>query len=128
MCPLVFTRRSLLTGCGVATAPIYDPEWPIRSVAMGVYWAQRLYREANGGEEEGVYAPSVEALEDFTPAGLIDGTCTAVPTIELGPDSQTYTTTVVDEAAGLQATVTNLRLLVVTPLDRQRSHGRAVLD
>ena len=30
------------------TAAAFEPEWPVRAVAMGVYWAQRLYAEQHG--------------------------------------------------------------------------------
>ena len=93
------------------TAAAFEPEWPVRAVAMGVYWAQRLYAEQHGAltappqrhtrgsvpdevrvlrrgsacllaPADGLFASTLEELEDFTPPGLIDGTCMAgAPTL-----------------------------------------------
>ena len=93
------------------TAAAFEPEWPARAVAMGVYWAQRLYAEQHGAltappqrhtrgsvpdevrvlrrgsacllaPADGLFASTLEELEDFTPPGLIDGTCMAgAPTL-----------------------------------------------
>jgi hypothetical protein len=82
---------------------------------------QRLFAEAHGG----LYTGDLQALAEYTAPGVIDGTCTALPLIELGPDGATYTATVSHGRTGdsqssggdgrsLVATVTHLRLLTVT--------------
>jgi hypothetical protein len=100
------------------TAPLYDEEWPVRSIAMGIYWAQRLFAEQN----EGLYTDSLTALAEFSPAGLIDGTCAVEPpSITLSEDREAWTATVVvdtlDGSARVEATITSLRLLTVSVIE-----------
>jgi hypothetical protein len=40
---------------------VFDEEWPVRSVAMALYWAQRLHHA-----ERGAYTDDLSALAAFT--------------------------------------------------------------
>lgn len=99
------------------TAPVYNQQWPVRSIAMAIYWAQRLYAAQN----EDLYTDSLVDLAQFSPEGLIDGTCAvAPPSIDLSEDRQSWTATVIAEALDgsgrFEATITSLRLLTVSAL------------
>jgi hypothetical protein len=105
-----------------ATAPVYNQQWPVRSISMGIYWAQRLYAEQN----EGFYSDSLAELAQFSPEGLIDGTCAAAPpSIELSEDRQAWTATVfadaLDGSGRFQAVITSLRLLTVSVVEAAAS-------
>ncbi len=52
-------------------------EWPVRNVAMEVYYAQHAYAAAQG--PAGVYTANVTALLPYADPHTLDGTCTVVP-------------------------------------------------
>jgi hypothetical protein len=63
-----------------ATAPIVNPEWPVRSVAMALYYAEHAYAAANNNS----FTADIEALFWYTPdPHVLDGTCTSIPVITL---------------------------------------------
>lgn len=66
--------------------PRPDPDWTLRTVAMGVYDAQRAHAAARNG----TFARDAATLVPFAPARLIDGTCTAVPKLTLGADGRCW--------------------------------------
>lgn len=63
-----------------------DPDWALRTVAMGVYDAQIAYAAAHGGR----FADSVAALAAHAPPHLVDGTCTTVPEVRLAADRRCW--------------------------------------
>lgn len=69
-------------GAPGAAQPRADPDWTLRTVAMGVYDAQRAHAAARNGS----FARDAAALAPFAPARLLDGTCTALPKIKLSAD------------------------------------------
>lgn len=81
------------------TQPVTSPEWPVRQVAMALYYAQHAYAGAPapaGGN--GTYTASIAALLPYTPdTGVLNGTCTVgLPVISLGPGGTTFTATLSD--------------------------------
>ena len=63
-----------------STAPVRNPEWTMRSVAMALYYAQRGYAAAHSGS----YAGSLtDVLPYAADPHAIDGSCSSVPTIAL---------------------------------------------
>eukprot|EP01052_Picozoa_sp_SAG31_P048529 SAG31_NODE_10195_length_1172_cov_1.315937_1_plen_259_part_10 len=97
------------------TVPMYYDEWTVRSVAMAVYWAQRLFKD---NEPSGLYATDLAALSPFAPPGLIDGTCTAPPELAVSEDRTSWTVVVEhvieDSRERLTANLNHLRLLTVS--------------
>lgn len=61
------------TGAINETAPTLNVEWPVRSIAASVYYAQHSYAAANGGRFTTVPDDLNEYVED---AAILDGTCT----------------------------------------------------
>ena len=55
------------------TAPATNGEWPVRSIAAAVYYAQKAYAGAHNGSYAGEVGALAPFLED--PA-IVDGTCT----------------------------------------------------
>ena len=104
------------------TAPEFYDQWPVRSVAMAVYWAQRLARDA---DPAGLYAPDLASLAPFAPPGLLDGTCTAPPELAVSADRSSWTVVVEAVVPGtaerLTAQLNHLRLLTVTRGDGDAS-------
>ncbi len=63
-----------------ATQPVYNPEWPVRSVAAALYYAQHAYAAANNG----TFTADVQSLFWYvSDPHILDGTCTSVPAITL---------------------------------------------
>jgi hypothetical protein len=55
------------------TAPVWNREWPVRSVAAAVYYAQHAY----AGAHNGTYATApLQLLPFVADAAIVDGTCT----------------------------------------------------
>lgn len=73
-------------GAPGAAQPRADPEWTLRTVAMGVYDAQRAHAAARNGS----FARDAAALAPLAPARLLDGTCTAVPELTLSADGRCW--------------------------------------
>ena len=73
-------------GAPGAAQPRADPDWTLRTVAMGVYDAQQAHAAAHNGS----FARDAAALAPFGPARLLDGTCTALPAIKLSADGRCW--------------------------------------
>ena len=73
-------------GAPGAAQPRPDPDWTLRTVAMGVYDAQRAHAAAHNGS----FARDAAALAPLAPAHLLDGTCTAVPELTLSADGRCW--------------------------------------
>lgn len=67
------------TGEVNGTAPIYNPEWPLRAVAASVYYAEHAYAAAHNGSFT-ADAGALVAYADPTYGGYsLNGTCTHGP-------------------------------------------------
>lgn len=95
-----------------ATAPARYTQWPVRSVASALYYAQRAYAGAHNGS----YAPTAAALLPYTPdPAVLDGTCSAgAPAVQLAPGARAYTATVYDAAGVWAATIRDDRYTLVS--------------
>lgn len=92
------------------TAAVRNAEWPVRSVAMALYYAQHAFAGANNGS----FTANVTALAPFAPPHVLDGTCTQTPVVSLAPDARSFNGTVVTADGGMTATIRNDRYLRVT--------------
>lgn len=95
-----------------ATAPARYTQWPARSVASALFYAQRAYAGANNGS----YAATAAALLPYTPdPNVLNGTCSmGPPSIALAPDARSYAATVRDVAGLWVATIRDDRYTLVT--------------
>jgi hypothetical protein len=95
-----------------ATAPVVNPQWPSRQVAMALYYAQHSYAAGPGN---GSYTDDISLLLPLTPdPGVIDGTCTkGLPSISLGPGAKTFSASAQQLDGRFTATVRDDRYLTV---------------
>lgn len=92
-----------------ATAPVRNPEWTVRSVAMQLYYAQHAYADAHNGS----YTSDVLLLAPYADPQVFAGVCTQVPVVKLANDSLSFVA-YVQGYDKLVASVTDDRLLLVT--------------
>lgn len=114
--PEMWGMLQFATGPVNGTAPVRNPEWPVRSVAMALYYAQHAYAASPTGGN-GTYAADVAQLLGYTPdPHVLDGTCSrGAPVVTLGPGGKTFTGGVVSLDGALTANVTDDRYLRVYP-------------
>eukprot|EP00043_Microstomoeca_roanoka_P009143 m.87099 g.87099 ORF g.87099 m.87099 type:complete len:258 (+) comp14492_c1_seq2:897-1670(+) len=92
------------------TAPVTDPNWTIRFVAMQLYYAELAYQQANGK-----YTDSLEDIAPLTPVeGVLSHGCVGNIAIDLGGQGQNYTATVADVENKNMAVIRDDRYLFVT--------------
>jgi len=91
------------------TAPIKDPDWTIRYVAMQLYYAEVDFATNNNG----TYTTDLELLSAYAPAHTLDGTCTQVPQISLSNNGLSYAGNIGSLTSSREATINNMRYLVV---------------
>lgn len=102
---LQFSRGAVNT-----TAPVINPQWPIRSAAMALYYAQHAYADANGG----LFTTQVSELLPFTSTPwALDGTCTTIPAIDVGANGTSFHAALATIDSAYAATITNDRYLLV---------------
>lgn len=97
------------------TAPVHNTQWPVRSVAMALYYAQHAYF-SNSTAGNGTFTADVSALYPFTPdPHVLDGTCShGAPIVALGPNATTFSASVSSLDATWTASIRNDRLLLVS--------------
>jgi hypothetical protein len=90
---------------------LVNPEWPVRSVAMILYYAERGYYA-----DYGVYTSDLKILDEYATEPILStGQCSEMPVIELKDDGRAgYLARVTDLAQGYQAEIREDRLLIVT--------------
>jgi hypothetical protein len=101
------------------TLPLWNAEWPVRSVAAAVYYAQHAYAGANNATFTSVLSDLVPFLES---PDILDGTCTQGIPVSLGvytdvSGASRFNATVPPSSVGSPtavATITDQRLLQVT--------------
>jgi hypothetical protein len=101
-----------------ATAPVWNAEWPVRSIAAAVYYAQHAYAGAHNGSFTATLSDLVPYLDS---PDIVDGTCTqGVPVgLQTGQDAAGqwhFNATVFPSGAGsptARATIDELRYLLV---------------
>ena len=64
-----------------ATPAVWNQEWPVRSVAAAVYYAQHAFAAAHNGSFTAVLGDLVPFLES---PDIVDGTCTQGRAVALG--------------------------------------------
>jgi len=92
------------------TAPIRNPQWTVRSVAMALYYAQHAYADAHNG----TFTEDVAALYVFAPPHTLDGTCSQPPRVKVAPGGATFVAEVPALTGSMVASVTDDRYLTVT--------------
>jgi hypothetical protein len=92
-------------GADDINALFYD-EWPIRSIAMIIYYAEHSFYN-----EFGTFTSNVTALNMFASPPVLNACCSQLPEIE--SDRSTFVAQVTDTTARFSATVRTDRLLTV---------------
>lgn len=92
-------------GADDINALFYD-EWPIRSIAMIIYYAEHSFYN-----EFGTFTSNVTALNMFASPPVLNGCCSQLP--EIVSDRSTFVAQVTDTTARFSATVRTDRLLTV---------------
>lgn len=103
------------------TAAVRDPSWVLRAVAMQLYYAQI---RARGCEETptrgctggaGNYTADIAVLRWLAPKGphALDGTCTAVPRVQLTKGGRGWEATVGAKDGKSSATIDETRYLLI---------------
>ena len=100
-----------------ATPAVWNREWPVRSIAAAVYYAQHAYAGAHNGSFTDKAADLLPFLAD---GAIVDGTCTAgAPVLLAGAPPgapAAFSAAVPGSPAGdpaITATINNLRVLQV---------------
>lgn len=92
-----------------ATAPARYAEWPIRSAAIALYYAEKAFFAAKS-----TYAASASELLPYTPTPFaLDGTCAPQPSIAVPPGGASFAATLVSGDGRLRATIDDSRYLRV---------------
>ncbi len=90
------------------TAEVYAADWAVRSVAIDLYYAQHIYKQANSK-----FTDDLSELEGLAPSKLLDGRCAKVTQIILVSDG--FLATVEDLGfGGFEAVIRDDRFLTVT--------------
>jgi len=99
------------------TAIVPDPDYSLRQVAMQVYYAQQAHMAATGLFTADIAELMAANSSWQTVRGTLNGTCTQVPKIALGPDKKTFTAYITElggtEAGGRTASIRDDRYLAV---------------
>jgi hypothetical protein len=90
------------------TAPVYNPQWTVRTIAMAVYNAEHAFFDANNR-----FTDSIFELLPYAQAHTLDGTCTRVPTVTLGGNATSFTAEVPSLDGSMLAVIRDDRYLVV---------------
>ncbi len=101
-----------------ATQPIWNAEWPVRSIAAAVYYAQHAYAAASNGSFTSTLSDLVPFLES---PDIVDGTCTQGVPVQLGAYNDSaagwrFTASIPPSSVGsptARATIDELRYLLV---------------
>jgi hypothetical protein len=94
------------------TQPVYNPEWPVRYVAMQVYYANYAYRDAKGNGVE--FTSNITSLLPYAQPLTLNGSCTNVPAIQLTHGGKGFTAQVQSSDGSLTAHIRDDRYLTVT--------------
>ena len=95
------------------TAPLLNPEWPVRAVAAAIYAAQHNFSAAHNGS----YAQSVADLLPYTDVPeALDGACMDRPIFVLSSDGRRFNASFSQPLASLRATISDDRYLRVYDL------------
>jgi hypothetical protein len=95
------------------TKAVPNPEWPLRSVAMAVYYAEHAYAAANGG----VFTDQIVDLVPYAPEDIFHGICTQVPSLQVLNSGTTFNAIVPTLDGSQQATINDLRYLRLQPAE-----------
>lgn len=92
------------------TAPVRNPEWTVRSVAMALYYAEHAYASANNN----TYTADINALLPYTSdPNILNGYCTHVPNISLHVNGTGFNASIVTLDNTQTATIQDDRYLRV---------------
>lgn len=93
-----------------ATPAVYNPEWPLRSVAAQVYYAQHAY----GGAHNGSYTSDITQLLPYVDGPyVLNGSCTSVPQITLTSGGKGFIAWSIDPSGTMAASITDDRYMRV---------------
>jgi hypothetical protein len=93
-----------------ATAPVRNPEWTVRSVAMALYYAEHAFASANNG----TFTADVTSLFWYTPdPAVLAGACSSVPAVTLAPGGGGFNASLASLDGAQVATITDDRFLRV---------------
>lgn len=97
------------TGAPGTAEVVYNEEWPVRSVAMILYYAQHSYQQAYGA-----YTDNITALLPFaSEPEVLRGVCTTAPLIALSRNGSAFEAYVTDSGGTITASIRDDRLLLV---------------
>ena len=93
------------------SVPVPNPQWPLRSVAMALYYAQHAYADAHGA-----FTSHLPALLPYTPTPwALNGTCTPPPVVTLSAGGTAFNASLTSYDGAFTATITDQRVLYVHP-------------
>ena len=92
------------------TSKITHPEWPIRSIAVAIYYAEHAY----ASDHNGSFTNNIQELLNYVPdPAVLDGTCTGQ--ISIQTTSSSFLAAIISSDGTLSATIDDSRFLLVFP-------------
>jgi hypothetical protein len=90
-----------------STSIVKNPEWPVRSVASALYYAQHEFSNAN----QGIFTDNINLLIPYAPVDVFS--CMFTPQITLSADSKKFVASITSFDGAFTATITDDRYLRV---------------